>query len=534
MKKIGPIILILLNFSAYAQEWKRYYPNWPGFSSSTYSVKEVYDKGYLTGGCLKKPDNTWPGWIFKTDINGNLLWYRLIDGFTDSDFGDFEMTSDGGFIAGGRYWNEAKQVRDAYVMKFNACAEPEWCSFLPENENCSSEINRIKQMDDGSYICERLKYVWDHHYRWSLIRLSAQGDVIWSNYYDLNFSYFAQVDLGEMKKTSDNCVLITSSVYDSISEDGLLSQMPYWYKVDIDGNLLWDTKWNLLQPFCPAEARFLVEDYKGDYYSGGFVSPWKKSQLYKLSHEGDTLNRYYMNDSPPAISGAQVNTLRFISADSILMSGQAWDTPEGNYWTLQITDTMGNFINRKYEKEQALFVNSIVTSDNKILLVGLSAENSANSVIALYKFNMNLEYDSIYTQPHIYDSLCPHAIVSDTIPMPGNCRVVSVPQPIPMGDIQTLTLTPNPAANFVSVGIPEFYAQSSSFALGKMQQFRPLTGEVGLRMYGLAGKKVLEETFDAAERNHNIDVSHYPAGMYLLQLNRQNETVATGKLVIVR
>ena len=304
MKGILCLILLLLNLAVFAQDWKRFYPEFPAISSGTYNVKEMYDMGYITGGVLKKPDNTWPGWIFKTDINGNMLWYRLIDGFTDSYLVNFDVTSDGGFIAGGCYWNETKQVRDAYVMKFNACAEPVWCSFLPEVDNYGSEIIGVKQMDDGSYICERQKATWDDHYRYSLIRLSDKGDVIWSNYYDLNMSYFSQIDLVGMIKTSDNCVLVTSFVYDTINEEGYLSEMPYWYKVDIDGNLLWDTKWNFLLNNTPAEARFTVEDYNGNYYSGGFISPWKSSQLFKLSHEGDTLSRFDMNDSFSAISGA--------------------------------------------------------------------------------------------------------------------------------------------------------------------------------------------------------------------------------------
>ena len=65
-----------------------------------------------------------------------------------------------------------------------------------------------------------------------------------------------------------------------------------------------------------------------------------------------------------------------------------------------------------------------VTFDNKIVFVVTSPyTNAATWDILMYKLNSDLEWDSVYTQPFVYDYLCPDPIVSDTIPM--DCDIIT-------------------------------------------------------------------------------------------------------------
>jgi hypothetical protein len=158
-------------------QWKRFFHS-PVYESMSYKVVECYDKGYLFGGLLQRQDGTEPGWIVKTDINGMVQWQKIISGEVESQCWTIVTTNDNGFIIGGRYYNGQKY--DAYVMKFNSCAKAEWCSFLPEEDGESSEIYpAIHQLPDGSYICERVKRVFDQHNRWSLIKLHVNGTIDW-------------------------------------------------------------------------------------------------------------------------------------------------------------------------------------------------------------------------------------------------------------------------------------------------------------------------------------------------------------------
>ena len=518
-----------------AQEaWKRFLHS-AAYESISYKVVEGYDKGYLIGGLLQRQDGLEPGWLVKTDINGIVKWQKIISGDSDSPCWSIDKTIDNGFIIGGRYYNGQKY--DAYVMKFNACAEPEWCSFLPEEDGQGSEIYpAIHQLPDGSYICERLKSVFDQHNRWSLIKLQANGTIDWVNYYDLNTSYWAQLDFN-MELTSDTCFLVTSSVYDTIRPDGSLSEMPLWYKVDNEGNLLWEIKWELPGIETPAQPRVSVEDKNGNYYSGGSICPWKKSNIYKLSHNGDTLSRFRFYDTIPASIAAQINTLNYFN-DTILIIGTQFGVemvPGDNWWSLNITDTLGNIFNRIYAFEQITFTNSLITFDNKILTLGVTGNYPNHpDMVALYKFNINLDYDSIYSIPRIYDSLCPYPIVSDTIPMPGICIFVSLPEPVNKSDVLQLKVYPNPASEYVTIEIPEYSVTTTKGGYVTQQQFRPLTGEVQLSVINLSGQIVKTEVFDDSERNHVLPVTNLPPGMYMLQLSQKNKVIANGKVMVAR
>ena len=179
---------------------------------------------------------------------------------------------------------------------------------------------------------------------------------------------------------------------------------------------------------------------------------------------------------------------------------------------------------------------SLVTSDHKIIANGVTDSQYPGhpSMVGLYKFNSNLEYDSIYTMPRTYDSLCPHPIISDTIPMPGICTFVSLPEPINKSDVLQLKVYPNPANEYVTVEIPEYSVTTTKGGYITQQQFRALTGEVQLSVINLSGQKVKTETFDASERNQVIKVSTLAPGMYMLHLTQKGKFVAQGKVMVVR
>ncbi|HOW29966.1 MAG TPA: T9SS type A sorting domain-containing protein [Bacteroidales bacterium] len=536
-KLVWTILILCVTFNvAQAQNvWKHSY-SLPYGSFCQY-VAEAYDGGYVFGGYIRKSANSpFNGYIVKSDINGTKLWSKILDTGNDTYFLSFNRTLDNGFIAGGSYFNGISN--DAYVMKFNVCGEPEWCCILPETDGDNSEIfGGIYQLPDSSYICKRYKIVGDQHNRHSLIKLHANGNVDWINYYDLNTSWMAQIDW-RLILLSDTCFLVNGLVSDTIRPDGALSDMPLWYKVDKEGNLLWETKWELDETHTPSEARSTIEDQHGNYYSGGFISPWKNSVIFKLGHNGDTLSRVIFDDTIPGFLAGQINHMNYYNDTTLIVGSQfAAVVPSSNFWAINIVDTLGHRKNRHFEEERFVNVNSIVTSDNKILLLGQRLTDNGTfpyEWFSLYKFNMNLEYDSIYSALRTYDSLCPHPIASDTIPMPGICQYVNVPDPVPTGDVLQLKIYPNPATQYTTVEMPEYSLTATKGNIVKQQQFRPLKGEVQLSLMNLAGQIVKMDYFDASERNHIVNVSKLPAGMYVLHLTQKGKFIAQGKVMVMK
>jgi hypothetical protein len=532
-------ILLLISFfcisitNLFSQiPWKHFY----GYSqekSLAYDFVETYDKGYMIGGMIYSDTYYETGWIIKTDINGNKLYEKKIgDGSKQSSTFSFDKTSDGGFIIGGWY-NTSGNYLDAYAMKFNACGEKEWCTMIPSPENAQSSIDGgIHEVPGGGYIAHRTVYSYDTAIdRVSLVKFRNDGSVEWMNSYANDPKWINEIDW-RMIVTSDTCFLM-SGLNDYELVPDWYYQLPYWYKVDTKGNQRWIYTWEGDIYQSPGDARKAIEDKHKNYYSGGSLyPPYGKPYIFKLTQEGDTISSYRVVDNPLSLGGT-IQTLSFYNDTSLIVGTQFGLNTTDNWWSLNETDTIGNIIAQNHEEEHFVFSQSQVTFDNKIIVLGVTFSQYPNypSMIGMYKFNSNLEYDSIYTIPRTYDSLCPHPIVSDTIPMPDNCVYVLLPEEPKVGELQPLKLYPNPASDFVSVELPEYAVTSDKQGVMTESRYRPIIGECELMVYDIHGRLVYNETLEAGGRNHVIITSGWGAGIYLVELEQREVRIASAKLV---
>ena len=101
------------------------------------------------------------------------------------------------------------------------------------------------------------------------------------------------------------------------------------------------------------------------------------------------------------------------------------------------------------------------TFDDKFITVDDDTFNNKFRIVAL-KVNSDLEYDSIYTQPFTYDSLCPYPIVSDTIDPNCDNVIVSVDEPFKKPETTQLMVYPNPVDNIVTVELPKYLVVSNT------------------------------------------------------------------------
>jgi len=526
-------LICLLNHDLYAQTtWKKFY-GYPNSNPLAYDFTETYDKGYMIGGMIESPNNYQTGWVVKTDINGNKLYeIKIGDGNKMSSAFCFDKTSDGGFILGG-WFNTSDNFLDAYAMKFNACGEKEWCTVIPSPEGSQSSIDGgIHEVPGGGYIAHRTIYSPDNTYdRVSLVKFRTDGTIEWMNAYANNPIWENEID-NRMIVTSDTCFLVSGFNYYPIVP-GLLYPSPYWYKVDNNGNQRWIYTWEIKTYQCPGDARVTIEDKNKHYYCGGYLyPPVGQNHIFKLSQNGDTIVSYKLINNPSALA-SHIQTLNLYN-DTTLIIGTQFDlTTTDNWWSLIKSDTLGNIITQNTEEEALIFSQSIVTSDSKIIVLGITYSQYPvhPDVICLYKFNSNLEYDSVYTLPRVYDSLCPHPIKSDTILMPDNCVYVSLPEEPAVGELQPLKLYPNPASYYVSVELPGYAVSSKDIGISVESKYRPIAGECEIVVYDINGRLVYSETLDAGGKNHVINTTNWKPGMYLVELEQKGVRIAEGKVV---
>ena len=173
---------------------------------------------------------------------------------------------------------------------------------------------------------------------------------------------------------------------------------------------------------------------------------------------------------------------------------------------------------------------STKTYNNKILVIGTDF-NGGSSRIESFKFNSDLEYDSVYTGSFTYDSLCPHPILSDTI-MP-NCGVlVSVDEPFNNPETASLKVFPNPATQQITVEFPKYLVVKSTQSITGSTTVYYKWKSTALQVFDLTGKKIMEKEIIRAQTSMEIDVSYWPRGMYSFNLVYNKQIVAGAKVMV--
>ncbi len=489
--------------------------NWPvtigdNISTNNASISEDYDKGYiLCNWNYLNSGYTNYGWLVKTDINGNVLWTKTFgDGEYAMYFSKAIRTIDNGILISGsigKYDNIYSH--DPLFLKLNPCGEVEWCTVLrSELGNGSDYGTGIIELADGSSIGMVKYYGYQYHtIRISLIKMDAYGYPLWIQHLAQDDSTVYNEEGYDLTLTSDSNYLVSGH------RNG---PQPYSMMCDQAGNEEWALTWDE-SVISRGGIKEVIEKDSGIFYASGggklFGLPMN-SMLFKFDKDGNEI--YHKAILGDTIRGASSGPMEVLN-DTTLVIGYNWGTepnPNDGFSGVATTDTLGNIIERRLLVEQVLEpANIIKTFDDKIVVTGHYFLDG-NWDVYLWKMNNNLDDDSIYTLPRVYDSLCPHPIVSDTIDL--DCGLY-----VDIGEIPTkqeyenpLKLFPNPAANTL-------HLQTKTGA-GKE-----------IRVFDIYGKQILTIT-QPKSGEQQIDISSWPSGLYLLSLFDKGRLLKSEKLII--
>ncbi len=406
----------LVNF-AQQDDWVRIYGD--DINNVVRQIIETYDGGYIIGGHTKNYNQgIKDGLLIKTDINGDILWKKIIGGGADDRIGGnlIAQTYDGGYILLSNTLNYGYSS-NVFIMKLNKCGEKEWNKVFMDNDQIQFPLG-VVQMPDSSYLM-MLSY-WGNdlaNERIWLFKIGQDGEIVWQKVYAKWSLGTNDEDGYNLIKNSNNEYLITGGYYQyNPGEDTNARYVrPMFIKIDSTGNEMWHLLWGVNEYFYGWASKSVFNSNGYIYSVGQNASvdpPGYQGAMFKLDKNG---NQLFFKNIPDSTK-AGISTTISIMQDSILFIGTSWtDWYDDDHTTVYKTDTMGNILKEKeLLQESNTFTSSIITHDNKYLVAGNFFIGN-NWDIYLWKFNKDLEYDSIYTQPRVYDSLCPHEIVSDTI-----------------------------------------------------------------------------------------------------------------------
>ena len=538
MKQISFVLLFVfcgLHEITNCQSWIRTYGG--NINTETNKLFEHYDKGYVLSGERYGNGLTCYGWVLKTDINGYERWSKSY-GYTNKMvllYGS-KPTNDGGIIEIGVSNKLNSNCTNPLVIKLNACGEKEWCK-LYNAQNCNSGGYDIVPISDGGYMAlidhwtnNQQKLIW-------LFRLDSLGGVIWSQTYATD-TIFVDEWSHSLLMTSDSNFVITAETYypdSSLPPNNYILKI-LLIKVNINGIAQFTEPWGTNNGVI-SDGRVSIIDAENNIYTAGrrqrTVSPGGDSPC--LFYTNSTGQSIYYNDLKSNSSLGEATTVNWLQ-DSTLVICAGWKDQSGNDTTGLIKTTQtGNFI-----KQKALMFNqdnilrgSGITYNFRILIGGsVFNPTSVNWQSYLFKLTSNLEYDSTYTRPFTYDSLCPHPIVSDTIPL-NDCQVVIVG----LDDAEKnpekakLHLYPNPAGGEVTIEMPQYLVSKNqgSGITATTTYFQ--WNQTRLDMLDLSGKLVFSQDIPKQQTLVRLNVSAWHAGMYLARIVFMNEVVAGAKFI---
>jgi hypothetical protein len=467
------LILFFLYAEALGQVWPKVYGD--DIHAYGQEIMEYYDNGYLICGSILKDGSTFKyGWLIKTDINGIILWDKKFgDGIHENYFLDFDKTIDNGLIISGGTSQEDVNI-DPLFIKINSA---KGIVSLPGNE-----------------FLGMIKYYDPQNFRISIVKFDSTGEPLWIKHLAQEDSTIYNEEGYYLNLTTDSNYIISGGCFCG-------GEKPFWIKTDTTGEQIWDLRWPM---------------GSGGWANQSVFNSFGMIYLLKFNENGEAINQYpLMGDTIEA--GGTKSLLMF--NDTILYTGITWtDDPYmyTGYSDILKTDTLGNLIlQRRLIDDNYPPTDLIKTHDDKILAIGHFFVDG-NWDIYMWKMNSDLEDDTLYTQPLIYDSLCTYQIISDTLDL--NCSLFVNIDDIPTKEEyeSTIRISPNPARDWITLNLPE----------GKMN------GDEEVIFYNSYGQMVKKLNGSNMNRIITVNISDFPPGIYISVLRNEKHIFAKGKFVV--
>jgi len=467
-------------------------------------------------------------WLIKTDINGNIIRDKKIGkGIYNIGSSNIERTADNGYIICGT-WTKFNSSFDAFLIKLNSCAEIEWCKTLITPTNYDMGI-RVKPTPEGGYVLLGGYFLTDPYSNVSLFKFNATGDLIWQQFYPLDSLYYDDQP-ADLLVDDDGYLIVSGRYYSDPRSHGTAWIHHYFVKTDTAGNQVWELVYGANDLFYgwPGMAK---KSNTGNYYEAGnqvVPSIGHAPAFVKIMHGGS--QSYHSALISGTLHGG-LSSVDFLYDSLIVMVG-GWTINDTTHDAFFKTDTLGNIKKIKdIIRASNSYISTTKSFDNKFITIGNDATGGGWKIYAV-KVNSDLEYDTVYNQPFTYDSLCPHAIVSDTVD--PDCDNVYVGIDEPFKDPQTTKLKayPNPSSAFITIEMPKYLVVSNTTSQIPSTTIYHQWSYVLLEIYDLFGRKMVEKEIPRPETTLEIDVSRWPAGIYLCKLTFNKQTVGSVKVVV--
>lgn len=525
------ITFVLLHHKASSQ-WPKIYGQ-DYFRSYSMGVVETYDKGFLINyDFLKYINSEQNSGLLKLDINGEKLWkkelkannkYIKVEGLA--------LTKDNGIIISGRT-TMLDVNTDPFVMKLNSCMEVEWCNIYhtPNLEDMADEI--VYLPDENAFLMILNNHSYSNQERVNVMKIDSIGNLIWNNVICTNnLNYIGAIGLGLDYNNLNSKIIVRGFVY-VYDSTGWYFLKPYYADINTNGNLNWE-----------------IYNYPDSTYTYGFScnnTLFSNSEIVGIVHNYNDRNTAIVKidfhgnfvsvnslHKPDTVVSTQNYSSNII--DSSLYFGRQYfveDYPNvaKGYAYLQKTDNHGNFINEVKIRDFTSVISGIgVTKDKKLAVAAWADELNSNFLFS--KYNRDLEYDTLYNSPFIYDYDCSSSISSGFIEM--NCNTIIKVEELERDKTRSLKIAPNPAKDYCIIYLPDTYSKVDVSAIFNVTtSYTDYVKDVTIEVWDINSKLVNQFNLPNGIKEQVIKTSNFKKGIYLVKAYNNSGVYLTGKFIV--
>ncbi len=518
----GFIICILLGNQLFSQRWENIYGN-PNTDESFTDMIESYDYGYILSNYFESPEGNW---IIKTDINGGLLWDKILTWENTSVYsGYIKSENSGDLIIAGTIHN-AEFVFWPMLIKIDACGEKVWCRIFPQNNYSYGYYRDVVILENNDILAigyfesdSNLDQVY-------LDYVDEEGSLLWRKAYATKEKHplIAEAN-GISLQTFNNEYYINGRCYWPYpSNPNHVYLRPMFIAIDS----LFNEKW--LLPFgvndsLVGKAYCMTTVNDSIFFGAGMV--YEDSEIISLLMTFDKYgNEIDFNTIQNEAIGAEVkeNLIRKIQKinDSLYMALASWGNEvdySGGEFVIDTAGTLYNFQARTSTLGNREVIKTV--ESNYVIGIGYR-EGASDWDILMYKINENLESVPYDTNQYTYDSLCPYPISSGIIDI-SDCMIWVNTDEVPTPEdyyrsLSSIPITayPNPAKDKIT------------FSLGNTQYHQ----NINLHCYDIFGRLINEQKIYSGQLEAEAEVSSLRKGMYVAVVRSEGKVVGKCKFVV--
>jgi hypothetical protein len=528
-------IILLITILSFAQKWEHIY-GYPNTNESFKDLIEYYDKGYLISGSHEQEEGNW---LIKTDINGEMLWEKILIWNDVLVFRSLiDQDNEGNIYAASTAYSEAMGYWPT-ITKLNPCGEKIWCRVFKEDDYNYGWFEDVLVLDNGDVV--GLAYL-DSDEETELIYLyyiDADGNLLWRQGYASRDDYPHLRSTGgdEIHKYGDNYLIHGYCYYPYPSDTTHFYLRPLFIMTDS----LFQEQWII--PFgvndsLVGEAFETIKLNDSTFLGTGMrrlESPVEHSLLMFFNKDGEEIGYVEIpNDSiGPDISQNYMIGIERIN-DSLFIGLTALGIDDSEFFTGELViNTSGKIYKKDYGPVGTSWGSMVKTYDNKITIGSGLYNAETDWDIYLYKINEELEQDTLYPGTYIYDSLCSEAIQSGTVDI-SNCLIIT--------DVGEVPSSKEYYTNFNSIYIKAFpnpvKEGQISFELQNTEHLTPPSvppqggKQPTLFIYNVFGEKVHEERVYQHQGESKVNTSSWEKGMYIAIVYSNGMPVGRCKFVV--